>query len=105
MSFIFSLSAVDIKIGAYYEPNLLSDYGGPFFNHVKSKFVQLDVRDGTPAGKDALIPPYNFYDRLKPGTLVLVQASLHIFVMSDTETKTGRPRRRKVSRCKYSVQD
>ncbi|KAJ7435206.1 hypothetical protein B0H11DRAFT_2257492 [Mycena galericulata] len=56
-------AAADIKIGAFYDPHLLPDYGGPYFKQIKAKLVQLD-----------------FYDRLKLGTLVLVSASLHIFV-------------------------
>ncbi|KAJ7829347.1 hypothetical protein B0H13DRAFT_2372630 [Mycena leptocephala] len=57
-------NASDIKLGAYYDPRLLSDYGArcPGWHSL---------------WKGALIPPYNFYERLKPGTLVLVQASLH----------------------------
>ncbi|KAJ7779472.1 hypothetical protein DFH07DRAFT_765757 [Mycena maculata] len=89
--------AADIKLGAFYDPRLLPDYGGAYFRHVKAKLLQLDVRDGTEGANNALIPPYEFYDRLKVGTLVLVSASLHIFVMSDTDAK-GAPRakRRKV---------
>lgn len=92
------LLASDIKLGAFYNPRLLPDYGGPFFAHVKSKLIQLDVRDGTPTGNNALIPPWKFYDWLKPGTLVMVQASLHIFLMTDTDFKAGnaRPKKRKV---------
>ncbi|KAJ7759479.1 hypothetical protein B0H14DRAFT_2634424 [Mycena olivaceomarginata] len=88
----------EIKLGAFYDPRLLSDYGGPYFNHVKSKLVQLDVRDGTATGGDALIPAWKFYERLKPGTLVLVQASLHIFVMADTDFKSGMDVRGNASR-------
>ncbi|KAJ7486254.1 hypothetical protein B0H11DRAFT_1648474, partial [Mycena galericulata] len=92
-----SIVAADIKLGAFYDPHLLPDYGGPYFKQIKAKLVQLDVRDGTEGGNNALIPPYQFYDRLKLGTLVLVSASLHIFVMPDTDSKGGqRGKRRKV---------
>ncbi|KAJ6611449.1 hypothetical protein B0H10DRAFT_2224099 [Mycena sp. CBHHK59/15] len=72
----------EIKIGAFYDPHLLSDYGGPFFAHVQNKLLQLDVRDALKS-----IPPWDFYDRLKPGTLVLARVSLHIFNMESGERK------------------
>ncbi|KAJ6607524.1 hypothetical protein B0H10DRAFT_2227830 [Mycena sp. CBHHK59/15] len=75
----------EIKIGAFYDPHLLSDYGGPFFAHVQNKLLQLDVRDALKSNK--LIPPWDFYDRLKPGTLVLARVSLHIFNMESGERK------------------
>ncbi|KAJ7455972.1 hypothetical protein B0H11DRAFT_2244316 [Mycena galericulata] len=83
----------EIKLGAYYDPRLLEDYGGAYFNHVKSKLVQLDVRDGTEGGNNALVPPWEFYARLKLGTLVLINASLHIFIMNDTDSKRARKRK------------
>ncbi|KAJ7643206.1 hypothetical protein B0H17DRAFT_959854 [Mycena rosella] len=79
-------SGDNIKFGAHYEPTLLEDYGGLYFNHVKAKLVQLDVRDT----QNDLIGPWKFYDALKPGTLVLVLASLHCFVMSDEKSKRER---------------
>ncbi|KAJ6448506.1 hypothetical protein C8R47DRAFT_1228433 [Mycena vitilis] len=79
----------DIRLGAHYEPTLLPDYGGPYFNHVKSKLVQLDVRDIN----NDLIPPWKFYDALKPGTLVLALVSLHCFVMTDTSGKERKERK------------
>ncbi|KAJ6576251.1 hypothetical protein B0H10DRAFT_2443872 [Mycena sp. CBHHK59/15] len=78
--------ASEIKLGAFYDPRLLPDYGGPYFNHVQNKLVQLDVRDGTD-NTNRLIPPWCFYDRLKPGTLLLVHATLHIFLMGDDKRK------------------
>jgi hypothetical protein len=75
----------DIKLGAHYEPSLLPDYGGSYFNHSKAKLVQLDVRDA----KNNLIPPWKFYDALKPGTLILAMCSLHCYTMvEDREKKT-----------------
>ncbi|KAJ6560616.1 hypothetical protein DFH09DRAFT_1364770 [Mycena vulgaris] len=79
----------DIKLGAHYEPSLLPDYGGPYFNHVKAKLVQLDVRDKN----NQLIPPWKFYDALKPGTLVLVMATLHCFLMQDDSGKEKKERK------------
>ncbi|KAJ7606485.1 hypothetical protein DFH06DRAFT_1348024 [Mycena polygramma] len=79
----------DIRLGAHYEPALLPDYGGPYFNHVKSKLVQLDVRNIN----NDLIPPWKFYDALKPGTLVLALVSLHCFVMTDISGKERKERK------------
>ncbi|KAK6996434.1 hypothetical protein R3P38DRAFT_2799750 [Favolaschia claudopus] len=93
--------ASQIRLGAYYDPRLLCDYGGDYFRQVKAMLVQLDVRDATARGpadsEDPLVPPWDFYDRLRPGTLVLVDASLHIFVMNDTDSKGAiRPKKRKI---------
>ncbi|KAJ7633385.1 hypothetical protein DFH06DRAFT_991055 [Mycena polygramma] len=73
----------DIKLGAHYEPSLLPDYGGSYFNHNKAKLVQQDVRDI----KNNLIPPWKLYDALRPGTLILILVSLHCFSMNDDTTK------------------
>jgi hypothetical protein len=48
------LTADDIKLDAYYDPRLLSDYGGPCFQHQKARLKQLDVCD-VPGD---LIPPW-----------------------------------------------
>ncbi|KAJ7017249.1 hypothetical protein C8F04DRAFT_963517 [Mycena alexandri] len=66
-------TADDIKLGAYYEPRMLPDYGGSYFNHLKAKLLQLD---------NQLIPPWKFYEVLRPGTLVLCLVSLHCFTAS-----------------------
>jgi hypothetical protein len=71
-------SANVVEIGAFYDPNLLPDHRGNYFNHVNAKLVQLDIRDED----DNLIPPWNMNDKLRPGTIVLIDASLvcwHIF--------------------------
>ncbi|KAJ7019077.1 hypothetical protein C8F04DRAFT_976195, partial [Mycena alexandri] len=81
--------ADDVKLGAFYEPSVLPDYGGAYFNHQKAKLVQLDVRDV----KNELIPPWKFYDALRPGTLVLCLVSLHCFTMSDDGTKGAKERK------------
>jgi hypothetical protein len=68
---------------------LLPDYGGDYFNHVKSKLVQLDVRD-----KDNnLIGPWRYYEELKPGTLVLALVSLHCYNMIDEGGKERKERK------------
>ncbi|KAJ7020411.1 hypothetical protein C8F04DRAFT_974322 [Mycena alexandri] len=82
-------SGRDIKLGAFYEPSVLPDYGGAYFNHQKAKLVQLDVRDM----HNELIPPWKFYDALRPGTLVLCLVSLHCFTMSDDSNKGAKERK------------
>ncbi|KAJ7216231.1 hypothetical protein C8J57DRAFT_1255321 [Mycena rebaudengoi] len=77
-----SLLEEEIKLGAYYDPHLLEDYGGPLYKHVKAKLVQHDIRDATNSNND-LIPPWEIYNCLKPGTLVLCNVSLHIFHFTD----------------------
>ncbi|KAJ7819543.1 hypothetical protein B0H13DRAFT_1661360 [Mycena leptocephala] len=79
----------DIKLGAHYEPTLLPDYGGAYFNHIKAKLVQLDVRDV----QNNLIAPWKYYEALRPGTLVLVLASLHCFSMMDDGGKERKERK------------
>ena len=67
-----------IELGTFYDPNLLPDHQGDYFKHVHAKLVQLDIRDEN----DMLIPPWDMYDNLRPGTVVLIDASLvcwHIF--------------------------
>lgn len=83
------MSAEDIKLGAFYEPSVLQDYGGSYFNHTKAKLVQLDVRDI----KNELIPPWEFYEALRPGTLVLCLVSLHCFSMTDDGGKERKERK------------
>ncbi|KAJ7601313.1 hypothetical protein DFH06DRAFT_1353404 [Mycena polygramma] len=82
-------AAEDIKLGAHYEPSVLPDYGGSFFNHNKAKLVQHDIRDV----QNNLIPPWKLYEALRPGTLVLLLVSLHCFLMSD---ETGKEIKRKI---------
>lgn len=78
-----------MKLGAYYDPSVLPDYGGSYFNHSKARLVQLDVRDV----KNNLIPPWKFYEALRPGTLVLCLVSLHCFTMSDDSGKDRKERK------------
>lgn len=56
------------------------DYGGPYFQQTHSMLVQLDVRDVN----NALIPVWDFYKALRPGTLVLANCSLHCFLLKDS---------------------
>lgn len=66
---------------------MLPDYGGPFFQHQKNKLVQLDIRDID----NELIAPWNMYDKLRPGTVVLVVATLVVWVMHEVEDDPESP--------------
>lgn len=72
----------EIKLGGFYDPALNSDFGGSFFDLTHNKLAQLDVRDEN----NELIPPWKFYDALRPGTLILANVSLHCFVMKEKNT-------------------
>jgi len=56
----------EIYVGAHYNPCLLPDYGGNLFRHHEAMLVQHDVRD-----LDLhLIPPWEYYDKLRAGTMI-----------------------------------
>jgi hypothetical protein len=88
---MFSLSPYqtedEIKLGAYYDPHLLPDYGGPCFDHQEARLKQLDV-----CQKDRkLVPPWKLYDTLKPGTVILADVSLHCYIYpKKTPNEDGR---------------
>ncbi|KAF8060234.1 hypothetical protein FPV67DRAFT_1674194 [Lyophyllum atratum] len=67
----------EIKAGATYDPHRLPDYGGDYFNHVRDRLLQKDVRDPD----NQLIPPWDAYYALRPGTLVVAVCTLHSFLM------------------------
>ncbi|KAG2130952.1 uncharacterized protein EDB93DRAFT_1255687 [Suillus bovinus] len=62
-----------------YNPDLLSDYKGPLYQHNESKLRQLDIRDTD----NSLIHPEKWYTKLRRGALVLVNGTLHTFTMED----------------------
>ena len=67
-------------MGSFYEPSLLEDYGGDYFAHVNAKLTQPDVRDIN----NKLVAPWNMYDVLRPGTVILALVSLHVYFVTDT---------------------
>ncbi|KAJ3840142.1 hypothetical protein EV361DRAFT_869195 [Lentinula raphanica] len=71
---------INARVGDMYPCTTLAGYGGPCFNHVSSKTVQLNIRD--PEGN--LVPPQDTYRWLVPGALILVHATLHIYHMNRT---------------------
>ncbi|KAJ7934654.1 hypothetical protein B0H13DRAFT_2484977 [Mycena leptocephala] len=83
------LSDSDVKLGAFYDPRVLEDYGGPYFQHINAKLVQLDIRDAD----NKLIPPWKQYSALRPGSFVLVLATIHIFIFKDASNDRSRDRK------------
>ncbi|KAF8347515.1 hypothetical protein F5887DRAFT_915780 [Amanita rubescens] len=74
----------DIVVGAYYDPHLLPDFGGPTFRLVNAKLLQREIVDA----EGNLIPPWEMYDKLRPGTLVLMKVQLLTFELPDRQ-KSG----------------
>lgn len=71
------MTAYQLSVGAFYPPDLLPDHQGPYFQHNKSKLVQLDVCDI----ENDLVAPWNMYNKLQPGTLVLITMKLIIWII------------------------
>jgi hypothetical protein len=70
---LLTYSLADISLGAFYDPRLLPDYGGPIFRHKSARLVQRDIRNMN----GDLIPPWKTYEELRPGTLVLMKVSFY----------------------------
>ena len=69
-------------MGAYYPLSLLSDHGGTLFKQELTKLVQLDIRDSD----NNLIPPWDMYDKLRPGTIVIIEGTLVCWHISGGES-------------------
>lgn len=69
-----------VVIGDLYELDFLLDYSPKKFSLVKNKFVQHDIRDID----DCLIPAWKLEEGLRPGTIILVAASLHVYNIDNT---------------------
>ncbi|EKM80523.1 hypothetical protein AGABI1DRAFT_128200 [Agaricus bisporus var. burnettii JB137-S8] len=59
--------------GEYYPPSALPDYGGDHFRLNKAMLVQQNI---TGIDGKTLIPPWDMWDKLRPGTIVFVDATL-----------------------------
>lgn len=75
------------QIGDTYPPEKLPDHQGPYFAHDKTKLVQRDYRDVD----SSLIAPYELYEKLTEGTLVLVMLSFVTYVIKDQKNERGEP--------------
>lgn len=69
----------DIKVGAFYDPRLLSDFGGPLFKLKLAKLKQRSLVDIN----DKLIAPWEEYDKLRTGTVVLMRVTLHTYTITE----------------------
>ncbi|KAF8995638.1 hypothetical protein BDQ17DRAFT_1330452 [Cyathus striatus] len=67
------------KAENFYEPSNLPDYQGSYYQLNKAKLVQQDFKDvnGSP------IRPWEVHDKLRPGTLVVIDASLIEWIIPD----------------------
>jgi len=81
----------DIYVGAHYNPRLLPDYGSNLFCHHDAMLVQHDVRDIDLH----LIPPWQYYEKLHAGTMVLCDVTLHMYQMAIPNTTASQPKMRK----------
>jgi len=76
----------EVKIGGYYNPELLPDYLPNDFDLKKDKLVQHNVIDVD--GK--LIPCWDNFNKLRPGTLVLCIVSLHVWNIANRDGRFKR---------------
>jgi hypothetical protein len=58
--------------GAFYSLESLPDHRGSYFQQKNAKLVQQDIWDED----NKLIPPWEMYDKLRIGTIILVDSTL-----------------------------
>ncbi|KAL0580158.1 hypothetical protein V5O48_001868 [Marasmius crinis-equi] len=66
-----------VRVGAKYSPWVLPGYGGPKFDQRIARVIQADWRDGP----GHLIPPWNTWQMLRPGTVIMATVVINVFVM------------------------
>jgi len=59
-------------LGGLYDPKLLADYHGELFQHKFAKVVQQEIMDTD----DKFVAPWLMHDKLRPGTIIIVDATL-----------------------------
>ncbi|KAJ6605639.1 hypothetical protein B0H10DRAFT_2311697 [Mycena sp. CBHHK59/15] len=69
-------AAHERKIGDTYDPDLLPDHRGSYFDHRVSKLVQRDHRDED----EKLIVPHELYSQLTEGTLFCARIRFETFI-------------------------
>ncbi|KAI0267926.1 hypothetical protein BGY98DRAFT_938417 [Russula aff. rugulosa BPL654] len=78
----------EIKLNALYDRCLLYDYGGTLFDQHHAKLVQRNITDAT----GALIPPWEEYDNLHTGSIVLARVSLKLYcIQTGSKTRKEKP--------------
>ncbi|KAJ3932053.1 MAG: hypothetical protein NXY57DRAFT_1038730 [Lentinula lateritia] len=76
-----------VYVGAEYDHRLMPDFGGPVFVMKKAKLIQPQW---TNINND-LIVPWEYYNYLRPGTVVVATICIEVFVMPvGTDAKTLR---------------
>ncbi|KAG1901516.1 uncharacterized protein F5891DRAFT_1172527 [Suillus fuscotomentosus] len=73
-------TADEVTPGALYDPRILPDYRGTYFQLQQNKLKQLNLYDTTENGLK-LIPMHETYSKLRPGTLVLAVCDAHMYNM------------------------
>ncbi|KAG1725691.1 uncharacterized protein EDB91DRAFT_1254632 [Suillus paluster] len=69
-----------VSPGTLYDPRILPDYRGSYFQLRQNKLKQLNIYDSTEDGLK-LIPMHETYSKLRPGTLVLAVCDAHVYNM------------------------
>ena len=75
-SLFVALSYPAVTLNSSYAPNVPSDYGGELFQHESTVLCQLDLCDK----HNKLVHPGQQYSTFRPGTVIMVCATLHTFV-------------------------
>ncbi|KAG1736160.1 uncharacterized protein EDB91DRAFT_1083488 [Suillus paluster] len=64
--------------GAHYNPRILPDYRGSYFQLRQNMLKQLNIYD-TPENNLQLVPMHETYSKLRPGTLILAVCNVHVY--------------------------
>jgi len=75
-----------LEFGGLYDPKLLADYHGDLFQHKFAKVVQQDIMDT----EDQLVAPWLMHDKLRPGTIVVVDTTLVCWHIGGKEGQRSR---------------
>ncbi|KAJ4472793.1 hypothetical protein C8J55DRAFT_563046 [Lentinula edodes] len=71
-----------IVVGARYDRRCMTGYGGNGFNQRFAELIQPDWKDID----GNLILPWEFHDKVRPGTLVVVNVSLQVYVIPQKDS-------------------
>ena len=74
------------RLWGLYEPRLLPDYDPSIFDLRRALLAQQEIRDN--AGK--LVAPWDLQSALRPGTLVVVEATLIVYSFCSENPATVR---------------
>ncbi|KAF9005691.1 hypothetical protein BDQ17DRAFT_1353584 [Cyathus striatus] len=74
-----NVNDVTVKAGALYDPALLKDYSPDYFQFKRAKLVQFPYEDAN----KKLIAPWDVHSKLRPGTLVTIEAKMICWLNTD----------------------